>query len=146
MQFEIVFFGNKYEEYASLIAEKNAVIIDGYISSRNEMAFSVVVNKMTLLSENSVFKEEPKKEPQKNTQTAKEGSAIKKIYAKIPSYEEISFKRVKALAEIFEGDVPLIIYCEKTGEYKDHGLRIKPTEFVIEKLKGMLSNGAVVVK
>ncbi len=143
---EIVFFGNKYEEYASLIAEKNAVIIEGYISTRNEMSFSVIVNKMTLLSENSVFKEEPKKEPAKNTQNVQDRAAVKKIYAKIPSYEAKSFERVKAFAEIFTGGTPLIIYCEKTGEYKDHGFRIKPTEFVIEKLKGILSDDSVVVK
>jgi DNA polymerase-3 subunit alpha len=142
---EIVCFSNKLTEYESILSLGTAVVVDGGISLKDEGDFSVIVNSIELLQDNNRFAPKAEKEVPKPKHEVKK-AVIGKIFAKVDSIEGTSFKRVKALAEIFTGNVPLVIYDSSTKKYEDFGFLINPTDFVVSKLYDILSEESVVIK
>ena len=55
-------------------------------------------------------------------------------------------ERVKAICEIFKGNVPVIVYDLENKKYLDRGLMITNSEFVVSKLKNVLTDDSVVIK
>ncbi len=70
---EVVFFSNKYSSFGGILTHNEAVVIDGYISLRDENNFSVIVNDVRVLVENSKvsFSEVEKKSEEKSVKAIK---------------------------------------------------------------------------
>ncbi|MBO5744899.1 MAG: hypothetical protein J6R60_03835, partial [Clostridia bacterium] len=142
---EIIFFNNKLTEYEGILAQGIPVVIQGYVSLKDEMDFSVVVNSLSLLKDNSkvapiqtnsTHVEPEKSKDKKNT----------RVYVKVDSLSCRQFERVKAICEIFKGNVPVIVYDLENKKYLDMGLMITNSEFVVNKLKKVLTDDSVVIK
>lgn len=142
---EIIFFNNKLTEYEGILAQGIPVVIQGYVSLKDEMDFSVVVNSLSLLKDNSkvapiqtnsTHVEPEKSKDKKNT----------RVYVKVDSLSCRQFERVKAICEIFKGNVPVIVYDLENKKYLDMGLMITNSEFVVSKLKNVLTDDSVVIK
>ena len=143
---EIIFFNNKLTEYEGILAQGIPVVIQGYVSLKDEMDFSVVVNSLSLLKDNSkVAPSVPKVSVEPEREKDKK-IPPKRIYVKVDSLSCRQFERVRAICEIFKGNVPLIVYDLENKKYHDMGLMITNSEFVVNKLKSILTEDSVVIK
>ena len=72
----------------------------------------------------------------------------KRLYLRVSSADSAApdTKRALAIAEIFSGNVPVVLYDSSKGEYKASGLGIAPTEFVMGELTGLLGEGSAILK
>ncbi|MCR5263051.1 MAG: DNA polymerase III subunit alpha [Clostridiales bacterium] len=71
-----------------------------------------------------------------------------RLYLKVSSADRAApdTRRALAIASIFAGDTPLVLYGASEKKYVDTGLGISPTSFVTGELKELLGEGAVILQ
>lgn len=163
---EIIFFKSQYQKYQSVLSRHTAVTIDGTVSIKEDQPPKLLANTLDLLYQNG--KKGGKKEveaektdgleikrdvenlPKETVSRGEEGATVQKtgakIYIKVDGGECKQLVRISALADIFGGNTPLIIYTCNDKKYEDSGKRISPTDFVIGKLTEIAGEGNVVIK
>ena len=70
----------------------------------------------------------------------------KKLYLRIKSFDCDEFKRIRAIINIFPGDMSVVIYNNETAEYTAHTKSCSADPFVISQIRQILGVENVVIK
>ncbi len=127
---EVIAFPNIYQSFAPFIEKDKVVVARCEINLKDdELKFILKSIRFAIPDE----KVEVKKE--------------KKIFIRLKTQDENLLKRIAALVSIFEGNTPVVIYTEdEKKQFKLVGALADPTDFLIEKLVGLVGETNVVVK
>lgn len=73
-------------------------------------------------------------------------NTIRKVYLRVESENSGTYRRAKAICEIFDGNIPAIFYSSERKEYLTPSVPVNLTKFVLDELKEVLGSENVVVK
>lgn len=73
-------------------------------------------------------------------------NTIRKVYLRVESENSSTYRRAKAICEIFDGNIPAIFYSSERKEYLTPSVQVNLTKFVLDELKEVLGSENVVVK
>ncbi len=146
---EVIFFKNQYSKYSSVLAEQIAVTVEGTVSIKEDSPTKLLVNSLDLLSVNNKT-ENIKEDTTKTANAPQKKSEVKKnpqrIFVKVQSADSKQLVRILALADIFKGNTPLVIYTCDDKKYEDSQKGVALSPFVLEKMNEIAGEGNVVVK
>ena len=117
-EIECLFFARQLERFANIVAEDNAIFVEGNISIREDEPPTVIVNKAMLLNENGTAKvsvRRIKKELPK---------AFSKIYLRFPNLTCDEVTRVKSVISNNKGKTSVIFYDSSTKAYLPYEISI----------------------
>jgi DNA polymerase-3 subunit alpha len=164
-EMECLVFPKAYQAYAHLLCVDQALSICGTISIREEETPKLLVDKIEQLVDNDAYVDSPIDSEGANEQgKAALSSAAKraqdrpsetgsvppklaqKLYLRLPDPDSILWKKACNLVEIFEGNVPVILYDTASASYHamPHGIQL--SEFVHRCLVNLLGAENVVVR
>ena len=139
-EIECIFFASAFEKFSVLIAEDNAVCLEGNISLREDEGTKLIVNKAILLSENGTQK-------QRLVKIKKElPKSFTKIYLRFESLSLSSVSMVKSLIANNTGDTNVIFYDSSTKAYSPYECGINLTVRIYNELIELLGEENVVPK
>ncbi len=106
---EIIVFPKVLDAFRDALKENNVVVIDGRLSVREDeaaklMAETIVPIDMYDPAKPGAYKPDPMKE------------AHKRLYIRLPSRQSMEYRKVINLLEIFDGDIPVILYLTDTKQ------------------------------
>lgn len=164
-EIEVIVFAKNLMEYTQILTYDSAVIIKGNITVKDEDAPKIMFSSASQLIENSKFQApaknshnsetKPELPSSNNQQLQKNNSPAgtnaltpeSKIFLKIDRQGSTQFERVMALIEIFDGEIPIILFDSEAKKYiKVSGLSASGSGFLTNELKNLLGSDNVVVK
>ena len=134
-----------------LLAQDGAVLVSGYVQSRDDEDIKFIVASVEELQKNGEYSPNNRKSNREVQDVKAEQSfgapqKTKKLYLRVPDLICEAFAKAKNLVEIFEGSVEVIFYDNSTKQYKSSGLGFEATEYTLKELKNILGNENVVLK
>ncbi len=133
---ELIVFPNALRQYTDLIQEGKAVAIQGRVSIREEKEPQLVVNQVRDLAE--------------LTTAARSAPApvtlaqCSKLYLRLPGEEGPLYPKVRAILNMFPGQVPVVLYFENTKVRR--GTTATPDPEMLDELCRILGSDSVVTK
>jgi len=134
---EMLAFSNVLGQYGNYLKENAAVVIVGRLSVRDEKEPQIVINRARPISDYADRPEIP---------AAVQASAVagSKLYLKISSESELSYRKTKAILQMFPGDGNVVLYMADTGVRR--GTKAAFDERMLRELKCLLGASNVVIK
>ena len=124
----------------------SVVAVSGSLSLRDGESPKIIVSDVSPLIINSSFVKDTE-QPVRGDSYDISHPSLTKLFLRIPSTEDKTYKRVIALLSIFPGNVPVIFYDESTGQYDKNGIvNAAPSPLVVSELKKILGEENVVAK
>ena len=150
-EIECIVFSKTYSRYSHTIEQEAALAVGGYVQSREDEDIKFIVNSIEALKKNGEYRSDAsgKKSDSPQSNERSFGASQKratKIYLRVESLECESFMKAKNLVEIFEGDVSVIFYDNRTKQYHASGLSFDATDYTIGQLSELLGEENVVLK
>lgn len=161
-ELELVCFPKVVEDFGMLLLVDTAVAVYGELSAREEEPPKMLVRRMTALIPDSKYTEKQPDAAQQTVSSQNMNTNIyptaaaadvhkahkaSTLYLRLDSLESQLCKRVLALASIFEGSVPLVLYDSSSGKYVKYNIcGISPTPFVLRELRELLGDSNVAVR
>ena len=136
---EMLAFSNVLGQYGGYLKENMAVVITGRLSLRDDKEPQIVVNRARPITDFS----EAQPVPQQPSRPQAE-QRCDKLYLRLPSEQDPSFAKVRAILNMFPGEHQAVLYFADTGVRR--GTRCTLAEVMVEELKNVLGNGNVVLK
>lgn len=138
---ELVVFPKIFETCGMLIKENAVLLVKGRVNFKEDEGAKLLAEQITTVEEAlrpAELQKEVKQEKKKETQ----------LYLKISSMESEEFRKVKNLLYIFEGKMPVTLYCEDTKKYykAPAGLYVTPNERLYKELRSVLGESSVIIK
>ncbi|MBR6811883.1 MAG: DNA polymerase III subunit alpha, partial [Oscillospiraceae bacterium] len=139
---ELIVFPSVLEKHSNVLTEKNAALVKGRVSVREEKEPQIVCDSAmhlragALPGTSAVLKKE--------TIEAKPSSKKGKLYIRVPSSDSHEYKKLKAILNMFPGDEKTVIFfadtrqCEKLGAMH-HELLLSDLEELYGKENVVLS-------
>ncbi|MBR3416884.1 MAG: DNA polymerase III subunit alpha, partial [Clostridia bacterium] len=145
-QIESIVFSDILERVGYLLVPDSVVAVSGSLSLRDGESPKIIVSDVSPLIINSSFVKDTE-QPVRGDSYDISHSSLTKLFLRIPSTEDKTYKRVIALLSIFPGNVPVIFYDESTGQYDKNGIvKATPSPLVVSELKKILGEENVVAK
>ena len=110
-EIECLFFARQLERYADIVAEDNAIFIEGNISLREDEPPTVIVNKATLLNENGSSRQSVRRIKKELP------NSFSKIYLRFSNLTCDTVTSVKAVISNNIGKTSVIFYDSSTKAY-----------------------------
>jgi DNA polymerase-3 subunit alpha len=132
---EVIVFAKQYAEFASILAEDSAVLIEANISEDEENGAKLLLSSAKPLLSNAEY--------------AKTGKAVKKprLYIKLTDLSDPRLDKLYRCATLNPGDAEIVVYDAKNGRYSVlKGFSINPSETVIARLSSIFSPDSVIFK
>ena len=150
-EIECIAFSRTYAQISYKIKEDGAVLVGGYVQSRDDEDIKFIVASVEELQKNGEYRPNNRKSNREVQDVKAEQSfgapkKTKKLYLRVPDLICEAFAKAKNLVEIFEGSVEVIFYDNSTKQYKSSGLGFEATEYTLKELKNILGNENVVLK
>ena len=150
-EIECIVFSKTYSRYSHTIEQEAALAVGGYVQSREDEDIKFIVNSIEALKKNGEYRSDAsgKKSDSPQSNERSFGASQKratKIYLRVESLECESFMKAKNLVEIFEGDVSVIFYDNRTKKYHASGLSFDATDYTMGQLSELLGEKNVVLK
>ena len=102
---EIIVFPKVLEQYRDSLQENAVVVITGRLSVREDEAAKLLAEQIVPIEDYDPSKPRAgRRDPMK--------SAAQRVYIKVPSHNSVEYQKVVNLLEIFDGDIPVILYFE----------------------------------
>ena len=142
-EIECIFFANQLERHSDIVAEDNAICVEGNISLREDEASKLIVNKAILLCENGTLDKKAtvvrkiKKELPKS---------FSKIYLRFTDFKCDEITQIKSLIASNNGSTNVIFYDTSTKSYQPYGISIDLTIDTYNQLIDILGEENVVPK
>ena len=135
---EMLAFSNVLSQYGGYLKENSPVVITGRLSIRDDKDPQIVINRARPISDyaNGAVEEEPAP----RSRVPRQGT----LYLKIPGEADISYRKVKAILNMFPGDSGVVLYFADTKIRR--GTRCMLADSMIRELKNVLGEGNVVLK
>lgn len=147
-EIEILFFPKCFQRYSHLLAYGAAVVVKGRARIRDGDTPKVIAESALLLMNNQSYATR-RQEASLNAVPKSDASAasVRKIFLRIESPASKAYRRAAAVMNIFEGNVPVIIYDRESGAYlKEQILKTAATPLVLHELRELLGEENVVVR
>ena len=152
-EIECILFADKYSKFMHHLRIDAPLMIEGYISIRDDEAPKIIVSNIDELIENSKFIEPQIKMPT-NAEVKNESrqpqsnlsASTQKIYLKVPDMECEKYLKVLNLVDIFEGVTKVIFYNSATQKYISYSNGLTLSSFVLNELYSILGKENVVIK
>ena len=137
-EIEIVVFAKQYARFVDEIVEENAVYIEGNISEEEGEAPKILLSNLVPLKSNSDMESlaNAKKAPEEST-----------LYIKIDGFDDKRIANITRMALLNSGKTNIVVYDVRTKKYnamKD--VKINPSDSVVERLRKIFGNDAVVLR
>ena len=131
-------FAKQYARFVDEIVEENAVYIEGNISEEEGEAPKILLSNLVPLKSNSDMESlaNAKKTPEEST-----------LYIKIDGFDDKRIANITRMALLNSGKTNIVVYDVRTKKYnamKD--TKINPSDAVIERLRKIFGNDAVVLR
>ncbi|MDO5601995.1 MAG: DNA polymerase III subunit alpha [Oscillospiraceae bacterium] len=130
---ELVVFPKVLEASNGAVRENAVILVRGRVSFKEDEGAKLLADQIQPLED----MDGPAKEPERGG-----------LYLKIPSMQSEKFSKVKNLLYIFEGKMPVTLFCEDTQKYYKvpRNLFVVPNETLYRELRNILGETAVVVR
>ena len=134
---EMLAFSNVISQYGNYLVENAPVVITGRLSLRDDKEPQIVVNRARPMSDftDRVSVAESISKPQKLTGT---------LYLRLPSEADASYRKVKAIINMFPGESKVVVYFADTKLRR--GTVCDLDSRMLQELENLLGNGNVIVK
>ena len=134
---EMLAFSNVISQYGNYLVENAPVVITGRLSLRDDKEPQIVVNRARPMSDfaDRASVAEPISKPQKLTGT---------LYLRLPSEADASYRKVKAIINMFPGESKVVVYFADTKLRR--GTVCDLDSRMLQELENLLGNGNVIVK
>ena len=135
---EMLAFSNVLNQYGGYLRENSAVVITGRLSIRDDKEPQIVINRARPISDYAT-----EKSPQPALMESKpmQGSTL---YLQLPTEEDPRFRKVRAIVNMFPGDVTVKVFFADTRKMR--GAKASLDERMIAELRNLLGETNVVVK
>lgn len=110
---EMVVFPNKLTEYFGELKENEIVVVEGRLSAKEDEAIKLVLNRITPISK---YTDNPNSLTDEDIERAINACKVKSLYLRIPRKDDPRVERALAILNIFEGDIPVMIFYADTKE------------------------------
>lgn len=140
-EIECVVFSKQFENYYQYIRTDEAVAVEGNLSIKEDGKTNIIVSRMSLLSDNSSYKEEKPKTAEKPVE-----NKTKKLYLRVPSRNSREFLKCENLAELMPGALPVWYFDNSEKKYFAGKSGINFTPLVNKTLEDYLGKENVVLK
>lgn len=140
-EIECVVFSKQFENYYQYIRTDEAVAVEGNLSIKEDGKTNIIVSRMSLLSDNSSYKEEKPKTAEKPVE-----NKTKKLYLRVPSRSSREFLKCENLAELMPGALPVWYFDDSEKKYFVGRSGINFTPLVKKTLEDYLGKENVVLK
>ena len=137
-EIEVVVFAKQYARFSNEIYEENAVYVEGNISEEEGEAPKILLSNIIPLKSNSDMKNEKEVEEKLKPAT---------LYIKIDGFDDKRIANITRMALLNTGHTNIVVFDVKTKKYnamKD--VKINPTDSVIERLRKIFGDDAVVLR
>ena len=118
-EIECIFFASQLQKYADIVAEDNAVCLEGNVSLRDDEEPKLIVNKATLLNENGALLKPIRKIKKELPKS------FSKLYLRFESLTSDAVSQVKALIAENCGETSVIFYDSSIKSYQPYEKSIK---------------------
>ncbi len=138
---ELVIFSKALENYRKYLVEDSVVVVKAKISVRDESSISLSLNEIAPIDSDAALKMAPKRTAASATIVKSEpANTPKKLYIKVPSLDSELLEKAKKIAKVFDGETPLVIYCEDSKKYLQakRELWIDPCDILLNELYDLL--------
>ena len=134
---EMLAFSSVISQYGNYLVENAPVVITGRLSLRDDKEPQIVVNRARPMSDfaDRASVAEPISKPQKLTGT---------LYLRLPSEADASYRKVKAIINMFPGESKVVVYFADTKLRR--GTVCDLDSRMLQELENLLGNGNVIVK
>ena len=134
---ELLVFSSVLDRFGSLIAENSAVLLCGRLSLREDKDPQMILNEVRTLSEDELRPSIPQLSPTAGIPDRQ------KLYLRISSEADPKYALVKAVAELFPGEMPVVLYFADTQVRR--GTRVLPDTGMLDELRTILGAENVVL-
>ena len=137
---EMLAFSNVLSQYGGYLRENEAVVITGRLSVRDDKDPQIVINRARPISDYSQQPQVPEQQVPASKPQVRSG----KLYLKIPSEQSPSYRKVKAILNMFPGSSEVVLYFADTRLRR--GTCCTLAENMLRELQNLLGTENVVVK
>ncbi len=130
---EMLCFSNVLNQYGGYLRENVPVVITGRLSFREDKDPQIVINRVRPMTD---FAQE--------AQQPEEPSRERTLYLKLPTEQGPLFTKVKAILNMFPGEMPVVVYFADTKLRR--GSRCMPQGSMVAELERLLGKENVVLK
>lgn len=165
-EIECIVFARQYRELSHLLRVENGLFVTGTLSIREDEPPKLLVNLAKELIEDARYRGEdrPKTEnalPAEQEHVEKRGASAEKpssapaieglsqarrLFLRVPSLEDLRYRKAKNIVELFEGDFPVYFYDASTKTYSTEALGMERSRYAVEQLRALLGAENVIWK
>ena len=132
---EMLAFSNVISQYGNYLRENAPVVITGRLSLRDDKEPQIVINRARPMSD---FTDRVVPDP---VETQKRSGTL---YLRLPSEADPTFRKVKAIINMFPGESKVVVYFADTKLRR--GALCDLDNRMLKELENLLGNGNVIVK
>ena len=138
---EMLAFSNVISQHGGYLRENQPVVIVGRLSIRDEKEPQIIINRARPISD---YSEAPPMEVAQPERKRPEPVRHQTLYLRLPSESGNLFPKVRAILNMFPGDMTAVVYFADTK--KRRGTRCAFAESMLQELNRLLGEGNVVLK
>jgi DNA polymerase-3 subunit alpha len=131
---EMLAFSNVINQYGGYLKENQPVVITGRLSLRDDKEPQIVINRARPITD-FAESQPPQEQPSKQANT---------LYLRLPTQNDGVFAKVRAMVNMFPGEMPLVVYFADTKQRC--GARCNPDSRLLQELESLLGKENVVLK
>ncbi|HHW46503.1 MAG TPA: DNA polymerase III subunit alpha [Clostridiales bacterium] len=105
----LILFPSVFDKYRSILKANEVFLFNGRVTQREEKDAEIICEKITRIEDVPLNFENA--HPNTPTKNCKPG-----LYIRVPDLECDAFKKVQTILEIFDGNIPVYVYCEKNSK------------------------------
>ena len=138
---EVIVFPKVLDAYRDALHENAVVVIDGRLSVREDEASKLLADSIIPMESYDPARQDGgRPDPLRN--------AAKKVYIRLPSQDSREYKKVVNLLSIFDGDIPVILCIQDTGQRLAAPRRLYTSghPLFFQELKRLVGNENVATK
>jgi len=147
-EIETLFFPRQFAKYSHILPYGAAIILAGKVSLREGESAKIIAERAgPLMNDGSYVPAKTDVGAERSASEPHSNAPVSKIFLRVESLKSPECRRALAVAEIFEGAVPVILYDKEKGDYvKERIITTSATPFVLGELKDILGAENVVAR
>jgi DNA polymerase-3 subunit alpha len=138
-EIEVIVFAKQYKQFADILTQESAVVIEGGLSSEDGDLPKVLLSSAELLVANSDYSNKSK--------TANAQPKEKRIFIRVSSLSDERISKIHRIAALNPGKCEIVLFDSSTSKYSLlKGVNAEPSERVLTRLGGIFSSENVIFK
>ena len=142
-EIEVIVFARQYQEFADLLHEEDAVLIEGNISEDEENGAKIILSSAASLISNSEYDSKMQKESARKEDEQKKP----RLFVRVRGLNDKGLEKLYRISLLYRGETEVVIYDSLSGKYSvSKDMKINPTPDVIGKIASIFSSENVIFK